>query len=105
MKNINIWTIVRTGAAAFALINQVFAISGLEQIPFDEQAVYQWLSMGFTVITFIISWWKNNSFTKQAVFADKVKQTVKEDATLVSRIDKMLAENEVAAKTVARRVA
>lgn len=104
MKNINIWAIVRTGAAAFALINQIFAISGLEQIPFDEQAVYQWLSMGATVIIFAINWWKNNSFTKQAILADKVKDAAKSDTAVEVKIEKMLKENERSANTAARKV-
>lgn len=104
MKKIDVGTIVRTGAALIALINQIFAINGLEQIPFDEQAVYQWLSMGATVITFAVNWWKNNSFTKQAVLADKVKDAAKNDRAVAVKIEKMLKENERAANTAARKV-
>lgn len=105
LSKVDIWTIVRTGAALIALINQIFAITGLQQIPFDDQAVYQWLSMGLTVVTFAVNWWKNNSFTKQAVLADKVKKASKEDAELVGKIDKMLKESEAAAQAVARKAA
>ena len=105
LSKVDIDTIVRTGAAFIALINQIFAITGLQQIPFDDQAVYQWLSMGATVITFAINWWKNNSFTKEAQLGDQVKKAAKEDAEIVNKIEKMLKESDEAAQASDRKAA
>lgn len=105
LSKIDVGTIVRTGAAFIALINQIFAITGLQQIPFDDQAVYQWLSMGATVITFAVNWWKNNSFTKEAQLGDHVKKAAKEDADIVTKIEKMLKESDEAAQASARKAA
>ncbi|WP_081571107.1 phage holin [Eubacterium limosum] len=105
LSKIDVGTIVRTGAAFIALINQIFAITGLQQIPFDDQAVYQWLSMGATVITFAINWWKNNSFTKEAQLGDQVKKAAKEDIVVANKIEKMLKENEEAAQAAVRKAA
>lgn len=105
LSKVDIGTIVRTAAALIALVNQIFAIIGLQQIPFDDQAVYQWLSMGATVITFAVNWWKNNSFTKEAQLGDHVKKAAKEDADIVTKIEKMLKESDEAAQASARKAA
>lgn len=105
LSKVDIGTIVRTAAALIALVNQIFAITGLQQIPFDDQAVYQWLSMGATVITFAVNWWKNNSFTKEAQLGDHVKKAAKEDADIVTKIEKMLKESDEAAQASARKAA
>lgn len=91
MKRINLGkvdtgTIVRTIAAFVALVNQFFAISGLEQIPFDDQATYQWLTMGITAITFVINWWKNNSFTEKAQLGDEIIKAVENNRSLEMEI-------------------
>ena len=105
ISKLDVGTIVRTGAAFIALVNQIFAITGLQQIPFDDQAVYQWLSMGLTAVTFLINWWKNNSFTKEAQLGDKVKKAAQKDKVVVNKIEKMLKESEAAAQAAARKAA
>lgn len=105
ISKLDVGTIVRTGAAFIALVNQIFAITGFQQIPFDDQAVYQWLSMGLMAVTFLINWWKNNSFTKEAQLGDKVKKAAQKDKVVVNKIEKMLKESEAAAQVVARKAA
>lgn len=105
LSKVDIGTIVRTAAALIALVNQIFAITGLQQIPFDDQAVYQWLSMGATVITFAVNWWKNNSFTREAQLGDKVKKAAQEDTIIANKIEKMLKESDEAAQASAGKAA
>lgn len=69
--------IARTIILAIALINQIFAIFGRQQIPVQEDTVYQIVSLLFTIITTVWSWWKNNSFTPEAIKADAYMHELK----------------------------
>lgn len=70
MKNIKPDTLSRTLALLIALLNQVLAVAGKESLPFGEEPVYQFLSLGMTLATSLVAWWKNNSFTKAAILSD-----------------------------------
>ena len=71
-KDISLATIVRTLCLAFALFNQVRSACGHPMIPLDNAQMEQFLTSVITVIAALVSWWKNNSFTKEAIEADKV---------------------------------
>lgn len=70
-------TIARTIVLALALINQVLAIMGKGTIQIAENDVYQFVSLAWTIISAIIAWWYNNSFTKHAIRADKYLDALK----------------------------
>ena len=74
MKKINITkgTLIRTILLVLALINQILAIFGKSPIPIDDDTITNLISTAWTVIASLIAWWKNNSFTKKAIEADKV---------------------------------
>ena len=62
-------TLARTAALALALTNQVLIESAeLEQL----------VSTGLTIATALVSWWKNNSFTPEAIEADDFLCQLKE---------------------------
>lgn len=65
-------TITRTILLVLALVNQGLTISGHSPIPVDNDMVTQFISLGFTGVTSLIAWWKNNSFTSKAIEADKI---------------------------------
>lgn len=78
MKHVKADTIARTIVLVVALANQALAIAGKEALPFVEDDIYQACSLAATIITSIIAWWKNNSFTQAALIADeKMKQLKK----------------------------
>ena len=70
-------TIARTIVLVIALLNQIFAIFGRDQIPIAEDNIYQLVSILFTIGAAIWSWWKNNSVTKNAVKADEYLKELK----------------------------
>lgn len=82
MQNIKIsaGTIARTVCFALALINQILSACGKPVLPIENEQVESLVTVGFTVITGIISWWKNNSFTKEAIEADEVMKLKKANA-------------------------
>jgi SPP1 family holin len=77
MNKISAGTIARTIILALALINQILTAAGKPIINISDDNINMLISSGFTVITAIIAWWKNNSFTKKAIDADKYKKSLK----------------------------
>lgn len=70
-------TIIRTVVLALALINQLLTAFGISVIPIDDAQITELLSLVFTIGASVWAWWKNNSFTKNAIEADKVLDTLK----------------------------
>lgn len=64
-------TIARTIVLALALINQLLINTGKAPISIMEEDVYQLVSIIFTIVTAVVAWWYNNSFTQKAIRADK----------------------------------
>lgn len=64
-------TIARTAVLAAALINQILIMFGINPLPFGDNDVYETVSVCCTAAASIWAWWKNNSFTKEAVIADE----------------------------------
>lgn len=77
MKDIKGDTIARTICLGLALINQILAIVGKDVLPFTEDSVYQICTLIATLVTSGIAWWKNNSFTQQAINADDTMKAEK----------------------------
>ena len=78
MKNIAPGTMARTVCLVLALTNQILTVLGYNVINISDDTVNTLISTGFTVITAIAAWWKNNSFTEAAIEADNVMRDLKE---------------------------
>lgn len=70
-------TIARTILLALALINQLLTAFGYNVIDISDETVNTLVSTIFTITAALISFWKNNSFTKEAIEADKVLKDLK----------------------------
>jgi len=71
-------TIIRTVVLAVALINQILAICGKDTIPLYESDIAQIITLVVTIGSTLWAWWKNNSFTHNAIKADDYKQHLDE---------------------------
>lgn len=71
-------TIIRTIVLLLALANQVLAICGKNAIPITEDEVYQLITLIVTIASTLWAWWKNNSFTQEALQADAYLEQLKE---------------------------
>ena len=69
--NITAGTIARTAVLLLALTNQMLSAMGKSPLPIESPTVEQLVTAGITTIAALIAWWKNNSFTKEAIAADK----------------------------------
>ena len=71
-------TIARTLILALALINQILTASGHSIIAVSDDDINTLITTGFTVISALLAWWKNNSFTRPALKADEVMREEKQ---------------------------
>ena len=69
-KKISAGTLTRTAVLGLALANQLLSAVGKPLLPIDNAQLEQMISTGFTVGAALAAWWKNNSFTKEAIQAD-----------------------------------
>ena len=78
MSNVTTGTIARTIVLILALANQVLAMCGKQVLNIADDDIYQTVSLLFTIGASVWAWWKNNSFTPNAVKADEVLKQLKE---------------------------
>lgn len=78
MKNVTAGTIARTACLVLALVNQILMVLGYKVIDVSDDTVNTLITTAFTIITALIAWWKNNSFTQAAIEADEVMRELKE---------------------------
>jgi SPP1 family holin len=77
MSEIKIDTIVRTVLLVVALVNQALTLCGKSPLPFADEQIADFVSFAITGAASLWAWWKNNSFTKNAIEADKVLAQLK----------------------------
>lgn len=78
MNNVKTATIVRTVLLVVALVNQVLTMLGYTTLPVSDAQISELITLSFTVFASLWAWWKNNSFTKEAIEADEVLARLKE---------------------------
>lgn len=70
-------TIIRTILLLAALTNQVLCACGKSPLPISDEQIKEAITLAATIGTSVAAWWKNNSFTKPAIEADKVLHDLK----------------------------
>lgn len=76
-QGISAGTIARTACLFLALANQVMCMLGFEPIQMDDSTMYELVSVGATVITALVAWWKDNAFTTKALQVEQYKKELK----------------------------
>ena len=79
MKNVSKETIIRTIALVLSIVNYILTSKGMNPLPFGETEAYEFISMIAMGAASIWAWWKNNSFTKEAIAADKILDDLKKE--------------------------
>ena len=62
---------------AGAVTNQVLSALGKPVLPIESETVEQLVTAGITSIAALAAWWKNNSFTPEAIKADETLERMK----------------------------
>nr|DAL82363.1 MAG TPA: holin [Caudoviricetes sp.] len=72
MENLHIsaGTVARTLILILAIVNQILSACGKSPLPIESETLEQLVTAGFTTVAALIAWWKNNSFTTNALKAD-----------------------------------
>ena len=74
-------TIIRTIALAVVLLNIVLKALGKPLIDYDEGTVMYWLEYIIEIAVIIVNFWKNNSFSPNAIKADEFLKQLKAEET------------------------
>ena len=71
LSGVKVSTWIRLIMLVLSLVNLILGAFGIAPITFDENELYTVVSVIFAVITGIVTFWKNNSFTSAAQAADE----------------------------------
>lgn len=74
---VKIDTIIRTVVLVLALVNQILTATGHSVIPISDEQVSEIITLVVTIGASVWAWWKNNSFTKEAIYADETMHEMK----------------------------
>ena len=77
MKHVKTDTIIRTIILVVALINQALTMAGKSIIPISDEEITEIVSLVVTIGASLWAWWKNNSFTSNAIKADEILAELK----------------------------
>jgi holin, SPP1 family len=70
MNGVEKATIIRTILLILSLMNQIIVCMGYNPLPFDDMDMTGIVSSIVTAVVALWNWWKNNSFTEDAIKAD-----------------------------------
>ena len=76
-EKISVGTVIRTVCLLLALVNLTLETFGKSIIPISDEQVSELITLIFTIVTSVISFWKNNSFTQEAIIADGLMKDMK----------------------------
>ena len=76
-KGISKKTLLRSAVLLLALLNQLLNLFGLRPLPIESEELNALLSTAITLGAALWNWWKNNSFTAEAVNADRYLKRLK----------------------------
>ena len=71
-------TIVRTISLAIVLINIILKKFGVDLINVSESEILTGVEMLIEIAVIVVAWWKNNSYSKNAIKADEFLKELKE---------------------------
>lgn len=78
-------TIIRTSILVLALVNTSLQLMGWDVLPFGEEQLESAITIILNTGASLTVWWKNNSFSDEAIKADKVMKEKKERRKLENR--------------------
>ena len=71
LGGVKVSTWIRLIMLVLSLVNLILGAFNIAPITFDENELYAVVSVIFAVITGVVTFWKNNSFTSAAQAADE----------------------------------
>lgn len=76
-EKITTGTIIRALCLILALVNLTLETMGKRIIPITDDQISELVTLVITIATSIVGFWKNNSFTQEAIIADGIMHELK----------------------------
>ena len=70
-------TIIRSLCLVLALVNLTLETMGKKVIPITDDQISELVTLVITIATSLVGFWKNNSFTQEAIIADGIMHELK----------------------------
>lgn len=80
-------TIVRTIAILLVIVNMVLQRFGLDVINVDESAILTFVEVLIEIAIIVVGFWKNNSYSENAIRADEFLKELRESYGLEEKIE------------------
>lgn len=77
--NVSIGTIARLICLILALVNQVLVMTGHSVLPIENQTIELVVTNVWTIAAAVWGYWKNNSWTPEAIDADETMHLNKQN--------------------------
>lgn len=90
MYSISAGAIARAVVLGLALINQGLVIAGYSPIPIEDDTLTEVVSLIFLIVTSVISWWKNNGFTKSGQMGNEVIDAIDHGILALEEVEELL---------------
>lgn len=76
-EKITAGTIIRSLCLVLALVNLTLETMGKKIIPITDDQISELVTLVITIATSLVGFWKNNSFTQEAIIADGIMHELK----------------------------
>lgn len=76
-EKITAGTIIRALCLVLALVNLTLETMGKKVIPITDDQISETVTLVITIATSLVGFWKNNSFTQEAIIADGIMHELK----------------------------
>lgn len=76
-EKITAGTIIRSLCLVLALVNLTLETMGKKVIPITDDQISELVTLVITIATSLVGFWKNNSFTQEAIIADGIMYELK----------------------------
>ena len=96
-KEITADTIARTIILIISMINGAAAIFGFTKLDIEENTIYTVVTGVSVIVSAVIGFWKNNSFTTAAINGDNLKNALKEGSVKVEDFEDDIDDDELEA--------
>lgn len=94
MGKVSKMTIIRTVILVLGLVNMALTIFGKNPLPFSDQQVADFISLIWAIVASLWAWWKNNSFTEEAIQADEYLDLLRQGEKVTMDKDAIFYEDD-----------
>lgn len=94
-SNVTADTVARMIFLIFSMVNGAAAIFGFTKLDIDENTIYTVVTGISVIVSAIVGFWKNNSFTAEAQAGDNLKNALKEGAVKIEDLEDDIDDEEL----------